>query len=638
MRGTMVRRATPIALAGAAVLGVSVLSLAGPGRAETPAAPAVVRLLDQNWPQSVRQGFYTTSQGSQLMPYNWFKALERPGSTQLFLADRLARFGYLPNEVSAQNPERLPVGFALDRGTGPTYIGMTCAACHTGQITYQGTALRVDGGPADADFQGMLVELSAALAETVSDPAKFNRFAARVGGDRAALKTSLAAFAAAWGQFFGAALDGQAWGPARLDAFSMIFNRLTGLDFKVPSNVAPAHAPVSYPFLWNAHRQDAVQWNMSAPNGNYIKALTRNTGEVLGVFGALNVCVAGKDIAGNACPGDRRRFASKLFPHIPFYDTSISVPGLMKLEWAITVLAPPAWPSTVFGPVNAGRAEDGRQLFNEVCADCHHMTKAALSQEVWPVLDQRPTDTDPTMYRNALRWVKSGPLDGTRALLFGDDGAVTVGDMPAEAPAVSVLTNGVIGGIVDGLLNQKGGKLNHDDYSNLGLTPLKLIKLAIDQKTGTVNAVEEAAGPAFKTVRPAGPPAHKTSCVTSDGAAGDQTPPVYEARPLFGIWATGPYLHNGSVPTLWGVLKSSARPAAFAVGWREFDPVQVGHVSAVGTPGTWTYDTRLPGNCNRGHDDYRRADGSELTDDQLWAILEFLKMLTTPDQLWRSVY
>ncbi|MBB6252457.1 di-heme-cytochrome C peroxidase [Nitrospirillum iridis] len=642
MRGSNARRAAVAAALGLAVILAG--GAAGTARAQTTAVPpAVVRLMDQNWPQSVRQGFYTTSQGSQLMLYSWFKALERPGTTELFAADRLARFGYLPNEVSAENPEGLPVGFALDRGTGPTYVGMTCAACHTGQMTYQGTALRVDGGPADADFQGFLVEMSATLAETVADGPKFNRFAARVaknGGetDRNVLKANLTAFAAAWGQFFGAALDGQSWGPARLDAFSMIFNRLTGLDFRVPANVLPAHAPVSYPFLWNAHQQDAVQWNLSAPNGNYIKALTRNTGEVLGVFGALNVCVAGKDIAGKACPGDRRRFASKLFPHIPFYDTSVSVPGLMKLEWAITQLAPPAWPSTVFGPVDSGKAEEGRQLFNEVCADCHHMTQAALSQDVWPVMDQRPTDTDPTMYRNAKRWAQTGPLNGTRALLFDDQGSVSIGDMPANAEAVSVLTDGVIGSIVDGLLNQKGGKLNHDDYANLGLTPLSLLKLAIDQKTGAMNDVEKATGPAFKTVPPAGPPAHRTSCVTSDGAAGDQTPPVYEARPLFGIWATGPYLHNGSVPTLWGVLKSSARPAAFTVGAREFDPVRVGHVSALGTPGTWVYDTRLPGNCNYGHDDYRRADGSELTDEQLWAVLEFLKMLTTKDQLWKSVY
>ncbi|MDE1149597.1 MAG: di-heme-cytochrome C peroxidase [Azospirillaceae bacterium] len=619
----------------AALLGM--LGCAGGGMAQTATSPPV-HVLEQNWPQSVRQGFYTTSQGSQLMLYSWFTALERPGSTELFAADRLARFRYLSNEVSPENPGGLPVGFALDRGTGPTYVGMTCAACHTGQITYKGTVLRIDGGPADTDFQGFLVELSAALAETANDPRKFARFAARVGGDAAALKSSLSAYATAWNGFYAAALGGQSWGPGRLDAFSMIFNRLTGLYFQVPGNVAPAHAPVSYPFLWNAHQQDAVQWNMSAPGGNYIKALARNAGEVLGVFGALDICVAGKTIAGDSCPGGTRRLASKVFRHIPFYDTSISVPGLMKLEWAITQLQPPAWPVTVFGPTNPARAEAGRQLFNEVCAGCHHMTRAALSQDVWPVLDQTPTDTDPAAYRNAMRVVDSGPLAGMRSLAFDDDGGVSVADMPGRALAVSVLTNGVIGGIVDGLLHQKGGSLNHDDFANLGLTPLSLIKLAVSQKTGDVSEVEQAIGPTFRTVPAGAPPAHKTSCVTSDGAAGDQAPPIYEARPLFGIWATGPYLHNGSVPTLWGVLKSSARPTVFAIGDREFDPVEVGYVSTVGAPGTWPYDTRLPGNCNRGHDDYRRADGSELTDGQLWDILEFLKILTTKDELWRSVY
>ncbi|MBE0762893.1 hypothetical protein IH729_24350, partial [Escherichia coli] len=46
------------------------------------------------------------------------------------------------------------------------------------------------------------------------------------------------------------------WGPARLDAVSMIFNRLTGLDigtappYLIPDNIKAADAPVRYPFLW----------------------------------------------------------------------------------------------------------------------------------------------------------------------------------------------------------------------------------------------------------------------------------------------------------------------------------------------------------------------------------------------------
>src|SRR5207253_8739809 len=55
----------------------------------------------------------------------------------------------------------------------------------------------------------------------------------------------------------------------------------------------------------------------------------------------------------------------------------------------------------------------------------------------------------------------------------------------------------------------------------------------------------------------------------------------YKARPLNGIWATAPYLHNGSVRTLYQLLlPADQREAAFEVGNREFDPTQVGYVSS----------------------------------------------------------
>ncbi|WP_349510094.1 hypothetical protein [Bradyrhizobium sp. NAS96.2] len=52
--------------------------------------------------------------------------------------------------------------------------------------------------------------------------------------------------------------------------------------------------------------------------------------------------------------------------------------------------------------------------------------------------------------------------------------------------------------------------------------------------------------------------------------------PQYRARPLDGVWATAPYLHNGSVPTLKDMLlPQGRRPGSFCVGSREYDPVNV---------------------------------------------------------------
>ena len=50
------------------------------------------------------------------------------------------------------------------------------------------------------------------------------------------------------------------------------------------------------------------------------------------------------------------------------------------------------------------------------------------------------------------------------------------------------------------------------------------------------------------------------------------------AGPLRGIWATAPYLHNGSVPTLYHLLlPGDERPKEFPLGHREYDPAHVGY-------------------------------------------------------------
>jgi hypothetical protein len=117
----------------------------------------------------------------------------------------------------------------------------------------------------------------------------------------------------------------------------------------------------------------------------------------------------------------------------------------------------------------------------------------------------------------------------------------------------------------------------------------------------------------------------------------------YKARSLNGIWATAPYLHNGSVPTLYDLLlppnpedaknPSAAvecrpvpagveyRPCKFMVGSREFDPEKVGLKSA-GYDG-FVFNTKLPGNSNAGHEYGTKVLSKE---DRL-NLLEYLKTL-----------
>jgi hypothetical protein len=98
----------------------------------------------------------------------------------------------------------------------------------------------------------------------------------------------------------------------------------------------------------------------------------------------------------------------------------------------------------------------------------------------------------------------------------------------------------------------------------------------------------------------------------------------YANHPLDGIWLRGPYLHNGSVPTLRDLLDPpEQRPKAFYRGYDVFDQAKVGFVSDVPAAGTQVftrYDTTVPGNGNGGH-----VYGTTLSDEDKRAIVEYMK-------------
>jgi hypothetical protein len=110
----------------------------------------------------------------------------------------------------------------------------------------------------------------------------------------------------------------------------------------------------------------------------------------------------------------------------------------------------------------------------------------------------------------------------------------------------------------------------------------------------------------------------------------------YQAPPLDGIWATAPYFHNGSVPTVYEVLNSKSRPRRFARSYRTeveaYDPHKLGWKIQVldrppdaGLPAyerRKIYDTTLPGRNNGGH-----TFGDELTGAERMAVIEYLKTL-----------
>ena len=145
------------------------------------------------------------------------------------------------------------------------------------------------------------------------------------------------------------------------------------------------------------------------------------------------------------------------------------------------------------------------------------------------------------------------------------------------------------------------------DLSEVGTDPL----LAEEQFTVHAVAVE-----AFNRSWFAQPP-HAAKLVPQRG---------YLAPPLDGVWATAPYLHNGSVPTLMDLLDSSRRPTYWKRRRRsgDYDLEDVGlrYKRRKWQANKYVYDTTLPGYGNRGH-----TLGDSLTGEERRALLEYLKTL-----------
>jgi hypothetical protein len=601
----VVARLAPYALA-ASLLACDSHSEAQNGRpAAAPAAAPVVTYLAQGWTAADRDTFYTTSQGSHLIPYAWFKALRRLDVDQPFAADQLVRYGYLRND-SPSNTNGLPVGFVVETTSGQ--LGMTCAACHTGQLEYvkngATTVLRIDGAPASAvDFQQFLLDLTTATRQTLNQSDRFDSFAKAVlgAGYTAAsadqLKTAFGLWVGQFGDFMDKSLPPSPWGPGRLDAFGMIFNRVAARDLGVITNFKVADAPVSYPFLWNASRQDKTQWNGGVPNGLYVQGLARNSGEVLGVFADFSPQILLPSIG--------------LIPtSIDYHDNSVDFAGLETLEEKIAVLQPPTWPSDLFG-LDSQLAAKGKPLFEHNCGGCHDEQPSKTVLGAWAT-QVDPVGTDPKMVDNARGTSDAGIYTGAPLPPPG------IGTFSTSAATANILGSSVIGC----LLNEAAvSALTPDKIAQSGFwraVQKDLSKLAPNtQLIDVMNPQHGALPEVINLVK-----AQLKDLYISRAPPG--APAAYEARVLHGIWATAPYLHNGSVPTLWELLKAPKdRVATFMVGSRTFDPKNVGFVTDQ-TPyksGTFVANPNN-GNGNGGHD-YTTG----LSDDDRWAIIEYLKTL-----------
>lgn len=637
--------------------------------------------LDQGWDEAASLWFYTTTQGSGLLPYDFFLALEQADSEEPFRSTaNIDKYRYLPQKPTFFNPDGLPVGFAKEYYRGKDYVGYTCAACHTGQINYQGQAIRIDGGPAMADMVGFLTALQQALRATLNDSAKEQRFVAAVTAQKNNYKekdevlTDLETWAQKIELYNIINYSHIDYGYARLDAFGRIYNRVLQhvlsksqlrellLDITTPAGtplLSPAQvdlaltdidetiivdkqfllitsrlaskepgypalttrqmlrvknaifnepdAPVSYPFLWDITHSDYVQWNGLANNAG-VGPLGRNAGEAIGVFGILEWNTKDPGFSLSAWLTGQHKKHQRVD-----FRSSIDLINLQRLESHLKSLKSPVWPEEILGSIDREKAARGKRHYARHCQSCHEIIDRAAWDRI--VIGKMSgidlIGTDPQMAHNSVHY--TGKAGNFKFTYQSTDAGTLV--LEEKAPVVQILT-AVTTGVVSSADPDKWFYRRWADW---------LYTLGLSFFDNNINHSVKSGN--YKPDTTANPYNSLLS---------------YKARSLNGIWATAPYLHNGSVPSLYDLLlprkqtgdpdEGEYRPDEFIVGSREFDPVRVGLRSS-GYDG-FVFRTWRTGDLNSGHEygsgRSAQADGTvlpALTEQQRWELVEFMKTL-----------
>ena len=551
-----------------------------------PGLPAPVKVYDivrtnKVWTDDERQLFYHSSQGSQVMPNSWFLALEQPDSKDLFISnDYMSRFRFLPDPNPLRNPSLLPIGFAKDDPdpvTGEENLGLSCALCHTAMITYKGMGVLVDGAPGRFNFDLFLERLVLAVGVTAAP------------------------------EVLRAAFD-----PNKFDRFA---RRVLAQNYN-SRNKEDLRRKVR---VWFQEKANLKRQELSSNAFHNQKTTTSGFGrlDALGTGGntvyrkltpnnlrVLNAPVKAfplwyaSDYDWVQSNGSIRQPMARNIIEALAVNAYLALPGggtgnprflssarlrqMYEMENAAARLAAPAWPEAVLGGVDRAKAERGKVLYTQYCSRCHS-----------PQLEPAPLCGDEIAIKNKKRYFM------LRLYKFSEIGtdendANNFASRTLDASALGLGSN-TEGPVVIALA--VGGVLRRGMQS-LGMEEAKM---------------EEWVG-------------QRSDCW--------RAPKAYPARPLDGVWAAAPYLHNASVPNLYQLLlPSEKRDKVFYTGSTEFDPVHLGYETTM-FPGAFKLDVTLPGNSNAGHEFRNSAPagtkgvlGPEFTDTQRYELIEYLKIV-----------
>src|SRR5262245_52556688 len=588
-----------------------------------------------------RTEFYHLAEGSEVYPLDWLKVLLNKDSGKPFLDD-LERMGFLRDDRPG-NEDRLPVGLtaAITRGLEPMgkMVGINCAACHVGQLTYKGKAMRIDGAPNLVDTREFFKSLVESALHTAEDPEKLVAFLGRLHNLKHPTQNTIGAeLQQTLRKLLGGVLEKEA--AALKSALMPVIKNLLE-DAKAESKTADL-APPAKPSADDFRRRllgslDVAAYknrlddsllkkvldhlpNAAARENGLLKAfeeiyigirLLKARGEYLQRLGLV-----GTDPRTVWGPGRVDAFGSaraflfeKGYPPV----APVSYPFIWNFErisWlhydgnTTSVMVRNMGQALGVGAVadaDPGNASATlHSSLRPVNLDRLERLAAKITPPRWPVelfdkVDAEKANRGEKLFQEhcAKCHVPFDTKNNADALdLLFDVKTVGTDPVRADTFAQRLPKDGPFKGVFFfEAIRDTMAKIRDKSYEDNEITPEQ-------QK-------------AFDKGRP------------NDWRGTDK----YAARPIVAIWATAPYLHNGSVPTLDDLLKPAKdRPRTFYIGSREYDPEKLGYVThAAGKDDN--FDTTKPGNGNQGHE-----YGTALADAQRRDLLEYLKIAGVPQE------
>jgi len=525
-----------------------------------------------------RQTFYHLSEGSEVIPLAVLQSLERARTPQdrsgeglVAFMDNLARYGFIPDGKHALNPAGLPVGMTVARShlTNRVMVGFNCTTCHVGELWRNGRRVRIDGGPNMLRLNDLFADLKAELDATLSaSDGRRERFLVDLARHRRENDATFPGDRTLAERVRDLATDIEL-----AQAFVAYLKAMPTLKAQSVTQNGYGRADafgVARNLLFGKNEENLRPQNAPASFPHMWGIETTAWLQ----WGANMNSVMERNIGQSLGVG-------AVFDPDTFASTS-RLDHLNTLEHLVYKLTRPEWPADVFGPIDETKAARGRDLYDRQCANCHEKPFAVTPSGlvVYQLFTLKETGVSPLVAQN-----------------FDDTVIVDGKTVRFAAAAFTALEN------------------------------LKRQYYAANHITEQTQAEWEG--------RDRRPPPQWRAAMRSTLADADKYPDsrggrVYPAKPLAGIWATAPYLNNGSVANMWDLLTPpNARPKSFSLGSREYDVEKLGYRTtpdpAAPAP-AWELRTSETGNSNGGH-----VYGTNLSDEDKWALIEFMKKLRPSD-------